>query len=283
MPILEFNSVTMSYGRGETRTVALDDVSFAVPEQSFCILLGPSGAGKSTLLKLVLAMERPKQGTISVAGRDIHRPAQGLDPVRAPQRRRGVPGFQAAAGGLAPRERLARAAGPRAARQGDPRRADKALRRLELDPKTRRPVRCMSGGEQQRVAIARALAGDPPILLADEPPATSTPASAARSSRSSATSMRKARPSCSPPTTRSSATTPRSPTSCSSSRAVSCLTLALTARRGRPPSEGHWRVPPVPGARLRRVPRLAADGPSAARPAPRRSHDRGLHAHVSPP
>ena len=49
----------------------------------------------------------------------------------------------------------------------DPRQA--ALERVGLDPQCRKPVRQLSGGEQQRVALARALAGDPPVLLADEP------------------------------------------------------------------------------------------------------------------
>ena len=169
LPILEFNSVTMSYGRGATRAVALDDVSFVVPEQAFCILLGPSGAGKSTLLKLVLAMERPKQGTISVASRDIHR----LRKASIPYVRRNVGAvFQdfKLLPEASPLENVSLALQVLGLPGKEIRaRADKALRRLELDPKTRRPVRCMSGGEQQRVAIARALAGDPPILLADEP------------------------------------------------------------------------------------------------------------------
>jgi cell division transport system ATP-binding protein len=48
-------------------------------------------------------------------------------------------------------------------------RAARALQRVELEPDTHRPVRCLSGGEQQRVAIARAVAAEPAILLADEP------------------------------------------------------------------------------------------------------------------
>jgi cell division transport system ATP-binding protein len=169
MPILQFTSVTMSYGRGRGRSVALHDVSFTVPEGAFTILLGPSGAGKSTLLKLVLAMERPDCGTIRVAERDIHR----LRKASIPYMRRNVGAvFQdfKLLPDATPLENVALALQvlglpSRTIRE----RASKALRRVELCPDTRRAARCMSGGEQQRIAIARALAGEPALLLADEP------------------------------------------------------------------------------------------------------------------
>jgi cell division transport system ATP-binding protein len=170
MPILEFAGVTMSYGTGARGSVtALRDVSFVTAEGAFVVLTGASGAGKSTLLKLVLASERPDAGTIRVADRDIHR----LRKSSIPYLRRNVgavfqdfkllPDATALENvklalqvlGLPPAEVAAR--------------ATKALREVELDPSMKRSSRCLSGGEQQRVAIARALAGDPAILLADEP------------------------------------------------------------------------------------------------------------------
>ncbi len=169
MPILEFSSVTMSYGRGRAKTVALRDVTFSVPEGAFSVLVGPSGAGKSTLLKLVLAMERPDEGTIRVAERDIHR----LRKHSIPYLRRNVGAvFQdfKLLPDATPLENVALALQV----LGLPRRevkarASRALEQVELDPGTRRAVCRMSGGEQQRVAIARALSGEPAILLADEP------------------------------------------------------------------------------------------------------------------
>ncbi|MBX7080958.1 MAG: ATP-binding cassette domain-containing protein [Nannocystaceae bacterium] len=159
----------MSYGNRGGRVTALDEVSFAVAEGAFALLTGPSGAGKSTLLKLVLASERPDRGTIRVAGRDIHR----LRKSSIPYLRRNVGAvFQdfKLLPDASPRENVALALqvlgiGPAEVEQ----RARKSLLEVELDPDTRRPARCLSGGEQQRVAIARALAGDPAILLADEP------------------------------------------------------------------------------------------------------------------
>jgi cell division transport system ATP-binding protein len=167
--ILALTEVTMGYGAGRQRSLALDNVTLAMPQGAFALVTGPSGAGKSTLLKLVLAIERPQSGSIQVAGRDIHR----LSRASIPYLRRNV-------GAVFQDFKLLPEATPienvclalhvlgmpsREVKQ----RAHAVLRRVEIDPATRRPVRCLSGGEQQRVAIARALAGDPEILLADEP------------------------------------------------------------------------------------------------------------------
>ncbi len=170
MPILEFSGVTMSYGTGARgRTAALRDVSFVTSEGAFVVLTGPSGAGKSTLLKLVLASARPDAGTIRVADRDIHR----LRKSSIPYLRRNVGAvfqdFKLLPDATA-LENVALALQVLGLRPAEvDARARKALRDVELDPATKRSSRCLSGGEQQRVAIARALAGDPAILLADEP------------------------------------------------------------------------------------------------------------------
>jgi cell division transport system ATP-binding protein len=167
--MLQLSDVTMTYGWGRGRTVALSGVSLEVAEGAFAVLTGPSGAGKSTLLRLVLAMERPKTGTIHVAGRDIHR-----------LRRASIPYVRRNVGAVFQDFKLLPDASPlenvslalevlglpgREIRK----KARHALGLVELDADTRRPARCMSGGEQQRIAIARALAGEPAILLADEP------------------------------------------------------------------------------------------------------------------
>ncbi|MCB9718229.1 MAG: ATP-binding cassette domain-containing protein [Myxococcales bacterium] len=159
----------MNYGRGPRRRSALRGVSIGVPEGAFSVLLGPSGAGKSTLLKLVLAMERPEEGTIRVAGRDIHRLRKGSIPYL--RRNVGVvfQDFKLLLDAT-PMENVALALQVLGMPRREVReRAASALCRVELDPRIRRPARCLSGGEQQRVAIARAVAGDPAILLADEP------------------------------------------------------------------------------------------------------------------
>ncbi len=169
MATLEFSDVTMTYGSGSTRRRALLDVSFSLDRSAFAVLSGPSGAGKSTLLKLILAMEQPDNGSISVAGRDIHR----LRKASIPYLRRNVGAifqdFKLLAEAT-PLENVALALQVLGMRHREVQaRAKRALEQVEISPSTRRPVRCMSGGEQQRIAIARALAGEPAVLLADEP------------------------------------------------------------------------------------------------------------------
>lgn len=169
MSIVEFSAVSMRYGRSSRGAPALVDIGFEVAEGAFAVLLGPSGAGKSTLLKLILAMERPQTGTIRVAGRDIQRLRRGSIPYL----RRNVGAvFQdfKLLPEATPFENVAialRVLGAPSREVHD--KATRALRQVELDPTVKRAVRCLSGGEQQRVAIARAMAGDPAILLADEP------------------------------------------------------------------------------------------------------------------
>ena len=169
MAIIELEDVTMTYGRGRKRRAALRGVSVAVEEGALAVLMGPSGAGKSTLLKLVLAMERPDEGTIRVAGRDLHRLRKGSIPYL----RRNVGAvFQdfKLLPDASPMENVALALHVLGMPHREVRRrAARALAQVELEPDSHRPARCLSGGEQQRVAIARALAGEPAILLADEP------------------------------------------------------------------------------------------------------------------
>jgi len=176
MGMIEFSEVRKSYSRARQETPALSDVSFCIEEGEFVLLMGPSGAGKSTLLKLILAMEFPDQGTIHVAGRDVHRLTKASIPFlrrnlgavfqdfKLLQEASAVENVSLALQvlGEAPMRVLSR--------------AKRALEEVGLDPSCRKPVCCLSGGEQQRVALARALAGEPPILLADEPTGNLDPA-----------------------------------------------------------------------------------------------------------
>ena len=165
--IIELCGVTKTYG-GACQP-ALSEVSLAIEEGEFALLMGPSGAGKSTLLELIMAMEQPDAGTIRVAGRDVHR----LTRASIPYLRRNLGAvFQdfKLLPEATPLENVRLALQVLGLRRRDVvRRAREGLARVGIDPRCRTPVRCMSGGEQQRVALARALAGRPPILLADEP------------------------------------------------------------------------------------------------------------------
>lgn len=169
MSILELIDVRKIFMAHMRAQVALDGVSLSIERGEFALLMGPSGAGKSTLLKLILALERPDEGSIKVADRDVHR----LTADSVPFLRRNL-------GAVFQDFRLLPEATPEenvglplrvvGVRKDEVRaRAREVLLRMHLDPDLKRPVKTLSGGEQQRVALARALVTDPPVLLADEP------------------------------------------------------------------------------------------------------------------
>jgi putative ABC transport system ATP-binding protein len=166
-PVLEARSLSKTYRRGEVR--ALRDVSLAVAPGSFVLLTGPSGSGKTTLLGLLGALDRPSGGQVFFQGRDL----AGCSDVELARVRRRL-GFIFQDFGLIPGlpvwENVTYPLVPRGVRRAERRRrAEGLLARLGLPDKPAARPGELSGGEQQRVAVARALAGDPEVLLADEP------------------------------------------------------------------------------------------------------------------
>ncbi|REE95750.1 ABC transporter ATP-binding protein [Thermomonospora umbrina] len=154
--------------RGRARTtVALDGVDLDVGTGESVAVVGRSGSGKSTLVGLLAALDRPDEGAVLAADRDVWR----LDgrSRRALRRETGLV-FQDAAASFDPRYTVERVVAEALPKGDDRRRVAELLERVGLDPAmaARRPA-TLSGGERQRVALARALAARPRLLLADEP------------------------------------------------------------------------------------------------------------------
>ena len=146
-------------------TVAVDNVALEVGTGQFAALVGASGSGKSTLLKTVNRLTEPSRGQVLLDGQDV-----ATYPLHDLRRRIGYV-FQSI--GLFPHMDVARniAIGPRlAGRQLAPDRVTELLELVDLDPAlaTRMPDE-LSGGQRQRVGVARALAGEPELLIMDEP------------------------------------------------------------------------------------------------------------------
>jgi NitT/TauT family transport system ATP-binding protein len=161
--LLSLAGVTKSYGRPEDGgTLALDGIDLAVAEGEFLALVGPSGCGKSTLLQIAAGLMRPSSGRVTLNGRAVDAPPEGM-----------VYLFQQYTKSLFPwRTVLDNVAF--AVEHGMGKRRAREHSRLYLDmvglgaAAARYPWQ-LSGGMQQRVAIARALAARPRVLLMDEP------------------------------------------------------------------------------------------------------------------
>ena len=160
-PLLVFDGAARAYGEA----VAVAGVSCAIEAGSFVALVGASGSGKSTLLKMVNTLVEPTSGRVLFGGEDV----TSLKPARL--RRRVGYVFQGI--GLFPHFSVAEniAIGPRLT--GDklpPERIAELLALVELDPAlAKRMPDELSGGQRQRVGVARALAGEPELLIMDEP------------------------------------------------------------------------------------------------------------------
>jgi putative ABC transport system ATP-binding protein len=171
-PVIQALNLTKTYAQGEAAMRALDEVTFDLHAGELALLVGPSGSGKTTLLSIMGCILRPTSGTLRVLGDDVTRLAErGLPAIR-----RERIGFIFQSFNLFPTlttlQNVAlaldlRGVAGRVARD----KAAALLEQVGLASKLGVYPADLSGGQKQRVAIARALAGDPPIILADEPTA----------------------------------------------------------------------------------------------------------------
>ncbi len=168
--MIEIIRLTKKYGDTENATVALKNINLKIESNKFNVVVGKSGCGKSTLMNLIGAIDKPTSGNIIIDGTDI----TSLDEKELSKYRNKHIGFifqsfyleqsftvlqnvsiPLIARGIDKKEREAK--------------AHHYLSLVGIDDKAYKKASELSGGQMQRVTIARALAGEPEIILADEP------------------------------------------------------------------------------------------------------------------
>ncbi len=169
-PLIALRGVTRSYGTGEAQVRALDGVDLTINKGEFVAIMGPSGSGKSTTMNIIGCLDRPSSGEYLFQGT----PVQGLTNDQRALLRRHALGFVFQGFNLLARTSALENVELPLIYKGLPRelreaRARLALEKVGLQGREDHDPSQLSGGQQQRVAIARALAGDPTVILADEP------------------------------------------------------------------------------------------------------------------
>lgn len=169
-PLITFDHVFKIYHMGDSEVHAADGISFTISEGEFVAIVGQSGSGKSTCMNIIGCLDVPSDGRYLLKGEDV---SQLSDDEQADFRNQML-GFIFQQYNLIPKlsvqenvELPLLYAGVGAAERQE--RARAALNRVGLGTKTQNMPTQLSGGQQQRVSIARALAGDPSVILADEP------------------------------------------------------------------------------------------------------------------
>lgn len=170
MALLELKDITRYFKNGQVRTEVLKGINLMVEKGEFVSIMGPSGSGKSTLLNIIGCLDRPSAGTYILADQQVQKLNDGkLAEIRNQfigfvfQGFHLLPDLDAQANvelpliyrGMSGKERR--------------RRAVAAMESVGLAHRRHHRPTQLSGGEQQRVAIARAIAGEPEVILADEP------------------------------------------------------------------------------------------------------------------
>jgi len=169
-PLIDMLNICKVYKMGDVEVNALKDINISIFKKEFVSIIGPSGSGKSTLMNIIGCLDVPTSGEYYLDGSEIG----SLDEDMQAEIRNFTIGFIFQGFNLLPKLTAIENVELPLVYQGKDKkdrseRAIKALERVGLGDRVHHRPSQLSGGQQQRVAIARALAGDPTLILADEP------------------------------------------------------------------------------------------------------------------
>ena len=170
IPLIQLKDIYKIYQMGDEEVRASDGISLTIEKGEFVAIVGKSGSGKSTLMNIIGALDVPTEGEYLLDGQDV----SNMTDNQLAQIRNTMIGFVFQQYNLLPKLNLLENvelpllyAGMDAWERRE--RAMESLERVGLKEKWRNFPKQLSGGQQQRVSIARALAGNPSLILADEP------------------------------------------------------------------------------------------------------------------
>jgi len=165
------HDVSFAYPNQRPNDFALKDVTIHVPQGTRLGIIGPNGGGKTTLLKVLLGLEKPTVGSVTVLGGTPDSACHTGLIGYVPQRLEVELGFPLTVHQVVLQGRVSKAGLFRRYSKQDHKIADYAINKVGISALASTPIGALSGGQQQRVFIARALACEPEVLILDEPTA----------------------------------------------------------------------------------------------------------------
>jgi putative ABC transport system ATP-binding protein len=169
--VLEGEHLRHTFGEGDKKTVAVNEVSLTVRPREIALIMGPSGSGKSTLLAILSGLLRPQRGKVKAMGEDLWAlPERARKAFRLRNYGFVFQGFNLFPALTAWQQlEIVLRWGQHLPRREIRKRIDAMLGLLDLTKQARHLPAQLSGGEKQRVAVARALIKEPTVCFADEP------------------------------------------------------------------------------------------------------------------